>query len=110
MTGYRETVVSVPIGCTYYETVNLVMASCFVDDTGVAPESFSLSPLTGSSRCHLNFVLHFRSIDPGAMASTGTVCVCALIHRTIFGLIQLIFSCVLIITDNHQNNYFSHVR
>ena len=58
-------------------------------------------------------VSHFRSIDPGAMgshASTGTVCVCALIHQTLIlifrTLIQLIFSCVLIIADNRQNNYF----
>ena len=44
------------------------------------------------------------------MASIGTICVCALIHQTLIlifrTLVQLIFSCVLIIADNHQNNYF----
>ena len=76
-------------------------------------ESFSFSPLTGGSRYHLKFRTSDRSIDPGAMgshASTGTVCVCALIHQTLIlifrTLIQLIFSCVLIIADNRQNNYF----
>ena len=95
-----------------------MMASCFVDDTGVALESFSMSLQTGSSRHRL--VLHFRSIDPGAMASTRLWPVlvpstrCALIHRTLIlffqTLIQQIFSCALIIVDNSQNNYFSHVR
>ena len=91
------------------------MASCFVDDTGVAPESFSLSPCTTNWKLEVppRFpqVSHFRSIDPGAKASTGTVFVRALIHRTLIlifrTLIQLIFSCVLI---NRQNNYFSHVH
>ena len=98
-----------------------MMASCFVDDTGVALESFSMSLQTGSSRYRLiSQVSHFRSIDPGAMASTRLWLVlvpstrCALIDRTLIlifqTLIQQIFLCALIIVDNRQNNYFSHVR